>query len=740
MENFKKVKTVIFLLVILGIIVSFAVLRIRQARNNRLPNQDQITINQNDANRNLIDKLYGNGDIKKFADASEFQSFIETRVSQGNDLYRPGIMMAEKAVATPGVAESMPASDGLGAGSSDYSQTNVQVAGVDEADIVKTDGEYVYAVVHESIYIIKAYPADSAQVVTKIKFDSRPQEIYVDQGRLVVFGNNDQAYPMPMMERAVMPRHYSQSTFIKVFDLADKKDPKLIKDLEFDGYYFNSRLIGDYVYVVLNNYNVNVDSPLPRVLDGGKALETKCSGDSLKCFEPDIYYFDIPYDSYQLTTVASINIKDAAANIGGDLYLLNSAQNFYVSPDNLYITYTRYINEYDIQMELSRELVFPRLSESDKEKILKIDLVDEFILSKTEKRYKVQQILDHYLSSLSTADQEAYQTELTGKIKQKYVELKREIEKTIIYKINAQNGELKYQVKGEVPGSVLNQFSMDESQGYFRIATTFNQVWSNFQDSPTQSYNNVYVLNNSLQVTGRVEDLASGERIYSARFMGNRLYLVTFQRTDPLFVIDLSDPQAPKVAGELKIPGFSTYLHPYDANTIIGFGKDAEDQGEVVKTKGLKLALFDVSNIQAPKELDTYIMGDMGSDSVALYDHKAFLFSKEKNVLSLPVTLRRVGPNNSWGDVYFSGALVFQINNGKFVLAGKIDHSDDGKKAEADYNGFNYYDNNVLRSLYINDQLYTLSNWYLKANRLPDLKETKKVELDRRSPGFMIIN
>ncbi|HNX10833.1 MAG TPA: beta-propeller domain-containing protein [bacterium] len=743
MGNFKNFKTLVLILVVVAVLASFAVLKIKQFKNNKPADQNNISINANDANRNLIEKLYGSGEVKKFADASELKTFLESQASQGNYSVRSGLAvkgMGEMAVSgsVPTAAPAVDSANGQGV-STDYSKTNVQVEGVDEADIIKTDGEYIYAVVHNVVFVIKAYPADTAQVVAKIKFDSRPQEIYVENNRLVVFGSNDQIYARPMAEtKMIAPGYYNNKTFVKVFDLADKQNPQLVKDLQFDGNYFNSRLIGDYVYVVLNNYNFNVDSPLPQVLDGGQALDTKCAAGAVKCFEPDIYYFDIPYDNYQMTTVASINIKDSAAKIGGDLYLMNSSQNFYVSPENLYISYTRYINEYDIQMELAREIVISRLSDSDRARIMKIDAADEFILSKSEKRYKVQQIIDRYVMNLSSADQDAYQKELTEKMKQKYADLKRQIETTVVYKITAQNGELTYQSKGEVPGSVLNQFSMDESNGYFRIATTYNQIWSNFQENVTQSYNNIYVLNSSLQTVGKIEDLATGERIYSARFMGDRLYLVTFKRTDPLFVVDLSNPQSPQVAGELKVPGFSTYLHPYDQNTMIGFGKDADDSGEVVKTKGLKLALFDVSDIKNPKVLDTYVMGDMGSDSVALYDHKAFLFSKEKNVLSLPVTLRQSGPNNSWGDVYFSGALVFQINANKFVLAGKIDHSDGGQKSASDYSG--YYDNNVLRSLYINDQLYTFSNWYLKANRLPDLKETKKVELDKNSSGFVIIN
>jgi uncharacterized secreted protein with C-terminal beta-propeller domain len=226
--------------------------------------------------------------------------------------------------------------------------------------------------------------------------------------------------------------------------------------------------------------------------------------------------------------------------------------------------------------------------------------------------------------------------------------------------------------------------------------------------------------------------------------MGSRAYMVTFVQTDPLFVIDLSSPANPKVLGELKIPGFSSYLHPYSDTMLIGLGKDtvANEWGGV-KTKGLKLSLFDVSDVANPKEVDTYVMGDAGSDSIALQDHKAFLFSREKNLLSIPVTIAEDKENRGWGQTVFSGAAVFKVDENGFELKGKIDHSDGGKVGIQDcWWGYCYYDNNVLRSLYIGDNLYTFSNKYLKINDIKDLKEVKKLELKKEKKGddFIIVN
>ena len=266
-------------------------------------------------------------------------------------------------------------------------------------------------------------------------------------------------------------------------------------------------------------------------------------------------------------------------------------------------------------------------------------------------------------------------------MKAKYQDISKELEKTVIHKIAINKDKMEYKAVGEVTGSVLNQFSMDETDGKFRIATTKNQIWSQYMDEKeVQSYNNLYVLDENLRAIGSLENLAQGERIYSVRFMQNRAYMVTFQQTDPLFVIDLSNPQSPKVLGKLKIPGFSNYLHPYDDTTLIGIGKDtSEREGGGVTTKGLKLSLFDVADVANPKEIDTYVMGGVGSDSIALNDHKAFLFSKEKNLLVIPVAIRESVKLNEWGKLTFSGAAVFKVDKNGFELKGKIDHSDGGK-------------------------------------------------------------
>jgi uncharacterized secreted protein with C-terminal beta-propeller domain len=317
-------------------------------------------------------------------------------------------------------------------------------------------------------------------------------------------------------------------------------------------------------------------------------------------------------------------------------------------------------------------------------------------------------------------------------------ELAKETEKTIVHKIAIADGQVEFAASGEFPGRVLNQFSMDEFEGYFRVATTTGHTSGRGIQT---SANHIYVLNEDLEIVGAVEDLAPGERIYSARFMGKRAYLVTFQKVDPLFVIDLSTPRRPKVLGKLKIPGYSDYLHPYDENHIIGFGKDTveAEEGNFAWYQGLKLALFDVSDVEKPKEISKVVIGDRGTDSSALHDHKAFLFSREKNLLVIPVLLAEIDfekyPNElpEWthGEYVWQGAYVFHLDaETGFKLKGRISH--DTERHSFLKSGRYYYDfeNSIKRSLYMGEALYTLSNEMIKINDLKDLEEINSIHLN----------
>ena len=254
--------------------------------------------------------------------------------------------------------------------------------------------------------------------------------------------------------------------------------------------------------------------------------------------------------------------------------------------------------------------------------------------------------------------------------------------KTTIQRIQIDEDKMTFAASGEVPGYILNQFSMDEYNGYFRIATTINDFnWRTFTEEP-KSTNNVYVLDMNLNTVGTLENLAPGEQIYSTRFMGNRCYVVTFRNVDPLFVIDLSNPAAPTVLGQLKVTGYSGYLHPYNENLLIGIGKETiyDAKEDFAWYQGIKISLFDVSDVSNPVEIAKYEIGDRGTDSPILYDHKSLLFDREKNLLVIPVMVAEINesnypegvPDNAYGEYVWQGAYVFNISPEGITLRGQI--------------------------------------------------------------------
>jgi inhibitor of cysteine peptidase len=288
-----------------------------------------------------------------------------------------------------------------------------------------------------------------------------------------------------------------------------------------------------------------------------------------------------------------------------------------------------------------------------------------------------------------------------------------------------------------VPGYVLNQYSMDEHSGYFRIATNWNGE---------TKMNNVYVLNMSLAIVGRLENLAKNENLHSVRFIGDKCYLVTFKKTDPLFVIDLSQPTNPRVLGELKIPGYSDYLHPYDETHLIGVGKETveAEEGDFAWYQGLKLSLFDVSNVNNPKQLAKYVIGDRGTNSPVLTEPKAFLFDKTKNLLVIPVdlaiidkTVQQPSPS-AYGEMVWQGAYVFDLTlDGGFMLKGNVTHIDetmpvitgDGNVVTGTAAYWYNQDYFVNRALYIGNTLYTVSNAKVVLNSLNNMAVIAEVNL-----------
>lgn len=569
------------------------------------------------------------------------------------------------------------------AAADDYSSTNVQVQGVDEADVVKTDGEYIYQVNNQRIVAIKAYPANEMKIVSTITFQNdnfTPQELYLHGNKLVVTGISDSRDISGVQaERSVKlrPGYTSFGTVrTMIFDITDRANIKKIREIELDGSYVSSRKIDSFLYIIANK---GIDPYLVQEKREGIVpayRDTLLKNEFMDIGYDKIYYFpDMTECSYMIT--AALNLDSAGEPVKVSAYF-GAGQNIYASQKNMYVAVTGYKHP-EVMPEVDAKT--EEASDSPRKDVIRI-MPRTNVLS------------------------------------------------TLIYKFAHNADTMTYISKGEVPGTVLNQFSMDEDEDNFRIATTEEGLW---QNDIFTSRNNLYVLDKSLKIMGKIEDIAPGERIYSVRFMGKRAYMVTFRTVDPLFVIDLKDSLNPRILGALKIPGYSDYLHPYDENHIIGFGKDTVEIKGGAYYQGMKVALFDVSDVSNPKQKFVEIIGDRGTDSELLRNHKALLFSKARNLMAFPITVMEVGDKREneleYGRFAFQGAYVYSLDiTSGFRLKGKITHLSEEDYLKSGDWGY-YEDKSVERIMYIDDVLYTLSKKFVKAHGIDDIRERNSLEI-----------
>ncbi len=283
-----------------------------------------------------------------------------------------------------------------------------------------------------------------------------------------------------------------------------------------------------------------------------------------------------------------------------------------------------------------------------------------------------------------------------------------EIEKTEIYKFELDGEKVLLKANGEVKGTINDQFSMDEYNGNLRIATTKNQ----YDEKKSESV--LYVLDENLNEIGKIDDIGKGEKIYSVRFIGNVGYIVTFKQIDPLFVVDLSDPENPQIKGELKIPGYSSYLHPYDETHIIGIGYNTKSNGYggTVNDK-MKMSMFDVSDLENPKEMFSIDIGNSTTSSEITYNHKALFYNKDKNLIGFPI--------RTYG-YYGSGTSQFVV----FEIDLKEGFKSYGKIKEDGYD----WEKTIKRAIYIEDTLYVIATDYVVSYDLENLEKQEELKLD----------
>ena len=407
----------------------------------------------------------------------------------------------------------------------DYTETNVRTQGVDEGDIVKTDGEYIYSYVAdtETINIYKVdegkFSMESFINVTSDIMEGR--ELYINGDRLIFLGNSDYNYYGDL----------DLDSVTAIYDISDRKNPKELEVLHQDGYLSTSRLVDGILYTFSYKYVYTND----------------CEEDDIETYIPqveDVVIADedlvVPETSYSNGYVVATSVKvDDAKYVQKHAFMVPD-NTLYMSTDNIYFS----VNEYD----------WRNFS---------------------------------YMNS------------------------------TRILKVSYDEGRLQVEGQGAVPGNLHDDYSIDEYDGYLRLVTTYYN---------NGTYNALYILDGDLKRVSVIKRIAEGEEIQSARFMGDKVFFVTFRNTDPLFSVDLSNPNKPEIVGFLELPGFSAYLHPYSENLLLGIGYEGDSAG---LTGGIKMSMFDISDASDVKEIDKYVIED--ADMASVIDNPNTLMHDKKD-------------------------------------------------------------------------------------------------------------
>ncbi len=601
-------------------------------------------------------------------------------VNVNNDTVSQGILaedVVEKGTSTEGNIMPNSVTSDETASSKDYSTTNIQVENVDEADIIKTDGDYIYSISENKVVITNVVNPEDIKIeaTIELKNDTIPEELILYKNELVVISSKS--------NNASNYSYYNKNdTIVEIYDIATKSKPILLKNYELYEPYYTSRCINNKLYVIASGTLREDDDKIIR--------NYKEDNNNREIALENIKYLrDVK--TRKQTIISMLDLNDAKADIEVNSYLIDIS-NAYISEHNIYLLDQKY-------EEISKGV--PPIS-----KLFGLKGIIGVFTDYDEYEYSGE-----------------YQTE--------------------IYKFEiSSNGNVYYKSKAKIEGRTINQYSLDEQNGHLRVAI--------YDDDGAR----IVIFDENLQQIGTSKYVAEGETMYSSRFIGNKVYLVTYKTVDPLFVIDLSNETNPKVLGELHIPGYSTYLHPYDENHLIGIGMESEEvvnrnsSGRVTSTTaritGMKMALFDITDVNNPIQISETIIGDSRTTSAILTNPKALLFSKEREIIAIPVNnykedfaistssdtyLSMVNAYTQYDKSYVAeGYFVYKINleNG-FKLKGIITH----EAPQKNKNSYYYYNSSkLLRGLYIEDNLYTVSETAIKVNNLDTLELVDELKIE----------
>lgn len=534
-----------------------------------------------------------------------------------------------------------------GGGDSDVSSTNTQVDGVDEADTVKLNEDYLFTVSNQEVVIFDIQDPEDMKEAGRITFGGEryPQQLFLTKDYLIIMNQNYtqtiQPKPNGAAEDAMWMPHDGMA-MASIYSLEDPANPTLVREIGSEGHLSHSRLTDNTVYFVSNLYSrmwaleENGDIELrPFHYDSEEGEESKA----------------IDYDEITIlpntleasyTMISALSLDDLASTQLTTKGYLGSSEQLYMSMDSLYLTTTVYESSTNQGSD----------DATDRIMIWNPDVAD-----------------------------------------------------TEVFKFSIDKMNIDYVASHRLEGHLLNQFSMDEYNDHFRVVTTEGHAW----DESRPSENHLFILDAGMNRVGEIKGLAKDERIYSARFMGDKAYMVTFKETDPLFVFDVADPKNPKVLGELKIPGFSNYLHPIGDHHLLGIGYDTQMvtfpgmKEPSIVTGGMKLSLFDVSDFANPKEQDTEIIGGQGTYSPVQYDHKALMIHREKNYYGFPVTVYE-GEAGQQLTFEGDGAMIYKVTpeEGITLAASLMNDKVQGQQYEE-------WEKLVQRLVYVDDTLYTIA-------------------------------
>ncbi|MCO6438407.1 MAG: beta-propeller domain-containing protein [Phycisphaerae bacterium] len=563
--------------------------------------------------------------LKRFESEQEFQQYFNAQVeSNGQRVAEPGGLIDFDDAVADGAPPPAPVQGGSGeaAGEADaepVSGTTIQEEGVDEADVVKTDGTFVYVLSDSELRIARITPADQLDLLGRYTLEGYAQDMYLRGERIIAitqtFGDLI-FYDAPLPADDVVgiddsdsggvaaegtsanavgaddpiegpepfaPFQYSRpQTIVTILDVSDRSAPLPVSTTSFDGTQASSRMIDGTLHLVLANYQNYYFDVLP-VLGTRDMSQTQVPAETV-----------IPHFTRQ---------GPDGTTVSGDVV---TWENLYrpEDPDGFGIVSV-------VSMNVDGDGTFAA-----------VGLVAEpgLIYSSTQALYLTNTQYDFLGTQRST---------------------------TAIYKLAYSDSGATPVAAGSVPGRILNQYSMGEYDGYLRVASTVDPTF--FPDGQrTESTNNVYVLGESdgtLAIMGSVENIAPGETVQSARFIGNRGFVVTFRQIDPLFTLDISDPASPRIVGELKVPGFSTFIVPMDENHLLTVGQYIPE-GDISWPRGVQLSIFDVSDFANPILAHNVVLTDeqAGAWSEALYNPKAFTYFPENDMVALPVSIYDAGP------------------------------------------------------------------------------------------------